>query len=127
MIRRYLRLSLPAIAAMAWRNRDELAEWAGFGVRAVLAAAPGGDDFEDVKAEARLRLALARDRRTRRTDGLHVEVHEGIAFLSGVVSREVYDVAPAIAEGIEGIALVDNRMREVGRRRTRRSDVNRGR
>jgi BON domain len=110
-----LRLSAPALAAFAWRNRDELFEWAGFGLRAVQAVLPGGADLEDVKTEARLRYALSMDKRTRRADGLHVEVFDGIALLHGVVAPDVYDVAPHIAEGVQGVRLVDNRLTEMRR------------
>lgn len=114
MIRRTLRMTLPALAALAWRNRDELAEWAGFGFRALLALAPGGDGTDDVRAEARLRYALARDRRTRRAPGLRVAVRGGVASLDGVVASDVADVAVALAEGVEGVGLVDDRIRRVG-------------
>ena len=108
-IRSLLRLTAPALAAFAWRNRDELFEWANFGLRAVQAALPGGSDLEDVKTEGRLRYALGMDRRTRRADGLHVEV------LHGVVSPDVFDVAPHIAAGVEGVRMVDNRLTETRR------------
>ena len=114
-IRSMLRLTAPALAAFAWRNRDELFEWANFGLRAVQAALPGGADLEDVKAEARLRYALEMDKRTRRADGLHVEVFDGIALLHGVVSPEVFDVAPHIAAGVHGVRMVDNRLTEARR------------
>ena len=120
-LRRLLRLSLPALLAFAWRNRDEVLEWAGFGVRAVQAALPGGESFEDVKTEARLRYALGMDKRTRRADGLHVEVFDGIALLHGVVRPEIYEVAPEIAQSVQGVRLVDNRLRPTGRRGWRRS------
>ena len=114
-MRSLLRLSAPALAAFAWRNRDELFEWANFGLRALQASMPGGANLDDVKTEARLRYALGMDKRTRRADGLHVEVFDGIALLHGVVSPEVYDVAPHIAAGVEGIRMVDNRLTEVRR------------
>jgi hypothetical protein len=46
----------PALAAFAWRNRDELFEWANFGLRGAVRA-HGGSDLEDVKTEGRLRRA----------------------------------------------------------------------
>jgi hypothetical protein len=115
-LRSLIRLSLPALTAFLWRHRDEVIEWAGFGLRAVQAAVPGDDGFDDVKAEARLRYALGRDKRTRGAYGLHVEVRDGIALLHGIVRPEVYEVAPAIAESVEGVRMVDNRLREAGRR-----------
>jgi hypothetical protein len=114
-MRSLVRLSAPAVAAFAWRNRDEIFEWAGFGLRAVQAAMPGNANLDDVKTEARLRYALANDRRTRRADGLHVEVFDGIALLHGIVSPDVYDVAPLIAERVPGVRLVDNRLKETRR------------
>ena len=114
-IRSLLRLTAPALAAFAWRNRDELFEWANFGLRAVQSALPGGSDLEDVKTEGRLRYALGMDRRTRRADGLHVEVFDGIALLHGVVSPDVFDVAPHIAAGVTGVRMVDNRLTETRR------------
>jgi hypothetical protein len=114
-MRSLVRFSAPAVAAFAWRNRDEIFEWAGFGLRAVQAALPGDANLDDVKTEGRLRYALASDKRTRRADGLHVEVFDGIALLHGIVSPEVYDVAPHIAERVPGVRLVDNRLTETRR------------
>jgi osmotically-inducible protein OsmY len=110
-MRSLLRLSGPAIAAFAWRNRDELLELAAFGVRAVQAALPGDASFDDVKTEARLRYALMNDKRTRRADGLHVEVFDGVALLHGVVEPDVEEIATLIAEGVPGVRRVDNRLR----------------
>jgi hypothetical protein len=115
-MRSMLRITAPALAAFAWRNRDELLEWAQFGLRGVQSMLPGDADFEDVKTEARLRYALAMDKRTRRAEGLHVEVYDGIALLRGVVSPEVYTVAPLIAEDVPGVRMIDNRLREARRR-----------
>ena len=81
----------------------------------VQSALPGGSDLEDVKTEGRLRYALGMDRRTRRADGLHVEVFDGIALLHGVVSPDVFDVAPHIAAGVTGVRMVDNRLTETRR------------
>jgi hypothetical protein len=127
--RNMVKLSTPAMAAMAWRNRDELLDWAGFGLRAAQAAVPGGESFDDVKAEMRLRVALARDPRTRRAPGLKVDVRDGIATLRGIVAPDVYDVAPVIADRVDGVRLVDNRLREAGRwrRRVRQPALSRGR
>jgi hypothetical protein len=116
-MRSLLRLSAPAIAAFAWRNRDEVFEWAGFGLRALQAVLPGGADLEDVKTETRLRYTLSMDKRTRRAAGLHVEVFDGIALLHGVVSSEVFEVAPYLAEAVPGVRLVDNRLQEARRSR----------
>jgi hypothetical protein len=115
--RQLFRLSLAALAGLAWRNRDEVAEWAGFGVRAARAFAPGGSGADDIKIESRLRYSLARDRRTRRADGLTVSVRDGIARLRGVVDPEVAEVAPYLAEHLPGVRGVDNQLRVAQSRR----------
>ena len=71
---------------------------------------------EDVAAEARLRISLHGDRRTRRAPGLEVVVRDGVATLRGIVDPEVRDVAVKLAEKTEGIKKVDDRMDEVRRR-----------
>ena len=119
-LRRLIRLTMPALIAYVWRNRDEVLEWAGFGLRSFQAALPGGESFDDVKTEARLRYALGMDKRTRRAEGLHVEVFDGIALLHGVVRPDVYEIAPEIAQTVPGVRMVDNRLRPAGRRGWRR-------
>lgn len=107
MLRRLLRLSGPAIAAFVWKNRDEVIDWAAFGLRAAKAAVPGGEGFDDVKVEARLRLALARDPRTRGVGGLHVDVRDGVARLRGLVPADVRDAALAAADEVDALAVDD--------------------
>jgi hypothetical protein len=68
MLRRYLPLSGSAIALWAWQNRDDVVDWAAFGVRSAQGLVSG--NTEDVAAEARLRVALHGDRRTRGAPGL---------------------------------------------------------
>jgi hypothetical protein len=116
LVRRVFPLSASALALWTWRNRDEVLEWTGFGVRAAQKLA--GGDRADVGAEARLRLALNRDRRTRHAPGLRVEVRDGVAFLGGVVDPEVRDVAVSVSKRTVGIDRVDDtRLEEVHRRR----------
>jgi osmotically-inducible protein OsmY len=111
ILRRYLPLSGSAIALWAWRNRDDVIDWAAFGVRSAQGLVSG--NTEDVAAEARLRVALHGDRRTRRAPGLDVVVRDGVATLRGIVDPEVRDVAVKLAERTEGIKKVDDRMDEI--------------
>src|SRR5215218_4089990 len=96
MLRRYLPLSGSAIALWAWRNRDDVIHWAAFGVRSDQGIVSG--NTEDVATEARLRMALHGDRRTRRAPGLEVAVR---------------DVAVKLAERTDGVKKVDDRMDEI--------------
>jgi osmotically-inducible protein OsmY len=107
-------LSGSALALWAWRNRDDVVDWAAFGVRSAQSLVNGSTD--DVKAEARLRMALAGDRRTRQAPGLEVVVRDGVAVLKGIVDPEVHDVAVKLAERTEGVEKVDDRLDEVRRR-----------
>jgi osmotically-inducible protein OsmY len=114
ILKRYLPLSGSAIALWAWRNRDDVIDWAAFGVRSAQSLVSGNTD--DVATEARLRLALHGDRRTRRAPGLDVIVRDKVAILRGIVDPEVRDVAVKLAERTEGVEKVDDRMDEVRRR-----------
>jgi osmotically-inducible protein OsmY len=114
ILKRYLPLSGSAIALWAWRNRDDVIDWAAFGVRSAQSLVSGNTD--DVATEARLRMALHGDRRTRRAPGLDVMVRDGVAVLKGIVDPEVRDVAVKLAERTEGVKKVDDRMDEVRRR-----------
>ena len=114
ILKRYLPLSGSALALWAWHNRDEVVDWAAFGVRSAQSLVSG--NAEDVKGEARLRMALERDRRTRHAPGLEVMVRDGVAILKGIVDPEVHDVAVKLAESTEGIRKVDDRLDEVRRR-----------
>jgi osmotically-inducible protein OsmY len=111
ILRRYLPLSGSALALWAWRNRDDVVDWAAFGVRSAQGLVSG--NTEDVATEARLRMALHGDRRTRRAPGLEVAVRDGVAVLKGIVDPEVRDVAVKLAERTEGVKKVDDRMDEI--------------
>jgi osmotically-inducible protein OsmY len=108
ILKRYLPLSGSALALWAWRNRDDVVDWAAFGVRSAQSLVNGNTD--DVRAEARLRMALEKDRRTRHAAGLDVLVRDGVVVLKGIVDPEVHDVAVKIAERTEGIKKVDDRL-----------------
>jgi len=114
ILKRYLPLSGSTIALWAWRNRDDVSDWPAFGVRSAQSLVSGNTD--DVATEARLRIALHGDRRTRRAPGLEVLVRDHVAVLKGIVDPEVRDVAVKLAERTEGVEKVDDRMDEVRRR-----------
>jgi osmotically-inducible protein OsmY len=114
ILRRYLPVSGSAVALWAWHNRDDVVDWAAFGVRSAQSLVSG--NTEDVKIEARLRMTLAGDRRTRRAPGLEVVVRDRVAVLKGIVDPEVRDVAVKLAERTEGVEKVDDRLDEVRRR-----------
>ena len=114
ILKRYLPLSGSAIALWAWRNRDDVIDWAAFGVRSAQGLVSG--NREDIATEARLRIALQGDRRTRRAPGLEVMVRDGIAVLKGIVDPEVRDAAVKLAERTEGVHKVDDRRDELRRR-----------
>lgn len=105
-MKKVLPISGSAIALMAWANRDEVLEWTGFGVRATRKLM--AHERDEVATEARLRLALNRDRRTARAPGLRIEVRDGVAILRGVVDHGVRPVVVALARQTRGITAVDD-------------------
>jgi osmotically-inducible protein OsmY len=122
MLRRLIKTAVPVsrvgAAMFLWRNRDEVAKWAGFVGGAVPKLADG--NVSDVVAEARLRARLTADSRTRGADGLRVSVRDGVATLSGVVDPAVHDVALGLATSSSGIVKVRDDLQHA-RRRTRLS------
>jgi BON domain len=118
LVKRILPISGSALALWAWRNRDEVLEWAGFGVRATQKLVSG--ETSDIGAEARLRAALNGDKRTRHAPGLRIEVRDGVAHLSGVVDEDVRDVAVKIAKRTSGVERVEDDELEEVRTRSRR-------
>ena len=115
-MRRLLRLGTPALVSLAWRYRDELADWIGFGLRSAKNLVEG-EPFDDVKAEARLRVALTRDRETRSAP-VQVDVREGVARVRGRVNEDVRERILDLIEDTPGIRDVDeSRLRVRGRRR----------
>jgi hypothetical protein len=99
----------------AWKNRRELGRWAGFVWRAVPPSSAGRDDM---LTEARLRAALAKDRRTRGVPTLAVRVADGTAFLRGRLSPDLHDLVASIAQQTKGVHRVECRIDDKGRRRT---------
>ena len=106
-------VSRGALALWAWRNRSELLDWAGFATRSVPRLQ--GEERADVITEARLRARLTNHPRTRGIAGLRVDVKDGVATLSGVVSQEVHDAALAIATDTRGVHRVRDTLRERAR------------
>jgi osmotically-inducible protein OsmY len=114
-MRDLFRLSGPALAWWAWRHRHEVMDWADFGVRSTRKVLMG--ERSDAVLEARVRAALATDPRTRRADGLRVQVQDGVVELRGAVTPEVRDVAHSIAARTKGVQRVEDKVDLVGRRR----------
>jgi osmotically-inducible protein OsmY len=118
LVKRVAPLSASAVALWTWRNRDEVAEWLGFGARAVRKLAAG--ETSEVAIEARLRAALNSDKRTRHAPGLRIEVRDGVAHLRGVVDEDAHDVAVKIAKRTAGVVRVDDDELDEVRRLSRR-------
>ena len=118
-ITKLLPISRTALAWWAWQNRDLLVSWAGFGARAAAQVASGSRD--DTTAEARLRMALTRHPVTRAAGGLRVEVHDGVAELSGTATREASDLAVRLAGDTRGVRRVRNHVRVENPLRWRRT------
>lgn len=97
-----------ALAYWAWRNREEVVDWAAYGVRAIQNVVAG--NTEDVVVEGRLRMAFLGDRRTRGAIGLEVLVRDGVTILNGLVDPGVREVALRIAERTEGVKEIDDRL-----------------
>lgn len=102
------------VALWAWKNRGEIAGWAGYAVKAVPKVL--GDDRADVLVEGRLRMRLTGDHRTRNIDGLKVDVADGVATLTGMVDPDVRDAVLSIATNTTGVQRVRDEMTETRRR-----------
>ena len=118
LVKKFLPISGSALALWAWRNRDEVLEWAGFGVRATQKLVAG--EGSDVATEARLRASLNGDKRTRHAPGLRIDVSDGVAYLSGVVDEDVRDVAVKIAKRTSGVDRIEDDQLDEVRTRSRR-------
>ena len=118
LVKKFLPISGSALALWAWRNRDEVLEWAGFGVRAAQKLVVG--ETAEIATEARLRAALNGDKRTRHAPGLRIEVRDGVAYLSGVVDEDVRDVAVKIAKRTSGVDRIEDDQLDEVRTRSRR-------
>jgi len=108
LVRRFLPLSTTALAALAWRHREEIADWAAFGVRGARSLVRGQPVSDDLRAEARLRAVLLRHR-VLGGEHFDVSVRDGIAHLNGRVNRKTADDLVRTANGVAGVRLVDTR------------------
>jgi osmotically-inducible protein OsmY len=108
-------VSRAGAAVWAWKHRSEIGGWAGYVARSAPKVVAG--DTADVVAEGRLRARLTADKRTRNVDGLHVDVHDGVATLHGMVPSDAHDAALAIATNTPGIHRVRDELTEPARRR----------
>ena len=111
---RSLPIGRATAASWAWKNRRELGRWAGFVWRAVPPSSAGRDD---VLAEARLRAAFAKDRRTRGVPTLNLRVAGGTAFLQGRLAPDLHDLVASVAQQTKGVHRVECRIDDKGRRR----------
>lgn len=107
MLRRFLPFSRLSLVLFAWRNRDEVKRWLGFGTRSLRRVQSGGRD--DVVTEARIRAAMTRTR-DRRVTGVEVDVRGGVATLTGVVEPDVHNDLVALAERTPGVHSVVDRL-----------------
>ena len=115
VVRDRIPLSGAGLAFWGWRHRHEIGGWVGYAARSAPRVVAGATS--DVVVEGRLRARLTADRRTRNVDGLHVEVDDGVAVLSGMVAPEVHDAAVAIATNTTGVRRVRDELAEPVRRR----------
>ena len=95
LLRKVLPVSRLTIGIWLWRHRAEILGWAGFAAKATKRLAAG--DTDDVMAEARLRMSLTAEARTRDVSALDVDVRNGVATLRGRVPPEVHDAAVDVA------------------------------
>jgi osmotically-inducible protein OsmY len=114
MLWKLLPIGRASAGIWAWRNRRELRRWLGFAWRAV---PPSTAVRDDVVAEARLRTALAKDRRTRGAPSLSVRVENGTATLEGFLPPGLHDLVGSIAERTRGVRRIECRIMDKGSRR----------
>ena len=122
VLRKAIGFGLPTgrvgMAIWAYRQRHEIAGWAGWAAK----SAPRlvGGDTKDLLVEGRLRARLTANGTTRNVDGLRVEVQDGVAVLSGMVPPDVHDAVVEIATNTAGVERVRDDLVDAGRRRARR-------
>lgn len=114
-LRRALPVSRVGAALWAWQHREEIAGWAGWAIRSAPRVVAGNQ--RDVLAEGRLRARISGDPRTRRVDGVEMEVVDGVALLGGTAAPEVHDAVVELATGTTGVVRVRDEISERGARR----------
>jgi hypothetical protein len=115
VVRNAVPMSRVGVALWGWRHRNEIGSWVSYAARSAPRLVSG--DHDAVLVEGRLRARLTTDKRTRNVDGLRVEVLDGMATLSGMVTPEAHDAAVAIATNTPGIHRVRDDLVEPTRRR----------
>ena len=100
------------MAMWAWRNRGEIAGWAGYAARSAPRIIGDEAGRRDALIEGRLRMRLTGDPRTRNVDGIKVHVEDGVATLSGLVEPRVHDAVLTIATNTSGVTRVRDEMTE---------------
>jgi hypothetical protein len=93
--RKLLPVSRLTVGLWLWRHRAEILGWAQFAGKAARRLASGETD--DVMSEARLRMSLTAESRTRDVPSLDVDVRNGVVTLRGRVPPEVHDAAIDVA------------------------------
>jgi len=92
--------------AWLWRNRHDIVRWARFVART--AANRAELDRDQVLAEARARLALTLDERTRTAGDLDIErVAAGLVVVRTHLERPTAQVARDVLEQVTGVEAVD--------------------
>lgn len=114
-LRRLLPVSNIGLALWAWRNRATVLDWMAFGLRAA-GDVLEGHGLADARAEARLRVALARHGATRRAP-IEVAVENGTVRLAGRVAPEVHARVHDIVATTPGIDRMDDRLALLAPRR----------
>ena len=92
--------------AWLWRNRHDIVRWTRFVVHT--AANREGADRDRILAEARARLALTMDPRTRTAPDLDIErVGDGLVVVRTHLERPTAQVARDVLERVSGVETVD--------------------
>jgi hypothetical protein len=117
-MRRVLPVSRVTVGLWLWRHRNEILGWAEFTGKASKRLFAG--DVDDVVAEARLRMALTADSRTRDVRGLNVDFRAGVATMSGIVDPSVHDAALEVATRQRSVRRVRDEIEHVEVRRAGR-------
>jgi hypothetical protein len=89
-----------------WRNRHDIIRWARFGAR--LAVNPEARDRDAVLAEAKARIALSMDPRTRLAGDLDIErVADGQVVVRTRVEKPTAEVARDVLGRVSGVHTIE--------------------
>lgn len=105
-------ISRVIVLKWAWRNRQDLLRWSRFAMR--LPSEVRTRDFDDIVTEARARIALSADPRTRLAADLDIAGFEnGSLIVKAPGERPVAQVARDLLAGVPGVVdvrVVDDRL-----------------